>query len=309
MRILTEYNCDETNTRTETVLMTMVGGGKYGVGSTEPTWVPECTFTTLHKTRNGRPFHGSNIATATPGGRKPIWPPVPSRKLPALFRSSKCSASIATTRRRALSNLQVARSTPPSAQAGFAPVSPFSERPESNLSRPHTRAATKLSREFRPAAGAESTFKTHVQHAKAALLKNDLKKAGRELRAAGEYLGKAGASAPAAAKEGLEASAWTKKDTKTTWRALKGAADDLEDGATAVGRDVGDSSKDVTKGTREIAGKLVQDGPPKRSAEAWMRLARSLPILAGTRDQSCDLRVTAGSGGIFRIDRRGTRMR
>ncbi|MGD1092049.1 MAG: hypothetical protein ABSB35_08660 [Bryobacteraceae bacterium] len=154
-----------------------------------------------------------------------------------------------------------------------------------------------------PAAGAESTFKAHVQHAKAALLKKDLKKAGRELRAAGEYLGKAGASAPAAAKEGLEASAkemrtlaegvekgtvtdvkrideasargyhalanekfvtateaWTKTDTKATGRALKGAADDLEDGATAAGKDAGDASKDVAKRTREIAGKLVQGG-------------------------------------------------
>lgn len=153
------------------------------------------------------------------------------------------------------------------------------------------------------AAGAESTFKTHVQHAKAALLKNDLKKAGRELRAAGEYLGKAGASAPAEAKEGLEASAkemrtlaedvekgtvtdlkrideasarayhalanekfvtateaWTRKDTKATGRAFKGAADDLEDGATAAGRDAGDASKDVAKGARELAGKLVQGG-------------------------------------------------
>src|SRR5579863_5983060 len=33
-------------------------------------------------------------------------------------------------------------------------------------------------------------------------------------------------------------------------------------------------------------------GLPKRSAEAWMRLARSLPILAGAPDQSSDLRVT-----------------
>jgi hypothetical protein len=152
-----------------------------------------------------------------------------------------------------------------------------------------------------PAAGAESTFKTHVHHAKGALLKKDLKKAGRELRAAGEYLGKAAASAPGAAKEGLEASAkemstlaedvekgtvtdmkrideasargyhalaneqfvtateaWTQKDTKATGHALKGAADDLEDGATAVGKDAGDASKDVAKGTREVAGKLVQ---------------------------------------------------
>ena len=152
-----------------------------------------------------------------------------------------------------------------------------------------------------PAAGAESSFKTHVQHAKAALLKKDLKKAGRELRAAGENLGMAAASAPAAGKEGLEASAkemrtladdvekgtvtdvkrideasargyhalanekfvtateaWTKKDTKETGRALKGAADDLEDGATAAGRGTDDASKDVAKDTREIAGKLVQ---------------------------------------------------
>ena len=71
-----------------------------------------------------------------------------------------------------------------------------------------------------PVAGAESTFKTHVQHAKAALLKKDFKRAGRELRAAGEYLGKAGASAPGAAKEGLEASA---KETRTL-------AEDVENG-------------------------------------------------------------------------------
>lgn len=152
-----------------------------------------------------------------------------------------------------------------------------------------------------PAAGAERTFKTHVEHAKAALLKHDVKTAGSDLRAASEDLGKAAASAPGAATEGLTASAkemrtvsedvekgtvtdvkridqvsargyhalakasyvkategWTKKDAKVTGRALKNAADDLEDGAMAAGKDAGGGSRDVAHGTREVAGKLVQ---------------------------------------------------
>lgn len=54
---------------------------------------------------------------------------------------------------------------------------------------------------------AEVPFKPHIEHAKAALLKKDLTKAGGELRAAADYLWKAGASSPGAAKEGLESAA------------------------------------------------------------------------------------------------------
>ena len=83
-----------------------------------------------------------------------------------------------------------------------------------------------------PAAGAEAVYKDHVEHAKAALLKKDLKGAGRELRAAGDYLGKAVASAPGAAKEGLEASA----------KELRALADDVEKGTVSDAKRIDEAS-------------------------------------------------------------------
>ncbi|MCZ2152055.1 MAG: hypothetical protein LC126_30295 [Bryobacterales bacterium] len=152
-----------------------------------------------------------------------------------------------------------------------------------------------------PAAGAESKLKPRLEHAKAALLGKDLKRAGSDLRAAGAYLGKAAANAPAASKEGLEASAremqslagdvekgavtdtrkidqasarayhalaneryvaasaaWSRHDAKSAGRALRAAADHLEDGSEALGKGTGDSARDVANGTREIARKLIQ---------------------------------------------------
>lgn len=150
-------------------------------------------------------------------------------------------------------------------------------------------------------AAAESAVKKHVEHAKAALLKKDLKTAGRDLRSVGGDLGKAARNSPAAAKEGLESSAremkvlagdvgkgtvadakriddasgrayhalarerfvtatgaWAKKETKATGRALKEAADHLEDGAAVAGKEAGDSAKEVARGTRDVSAKLIQ---------------------------------------------------
>jgi len=53
--------------------------------------------------------------------------------------------------------------------------------------------------------------------------------------------------------------AWAKKDTKATGKALKEAADHLEDGAAVAGKDAGDSAKEVVRGTRDVSGKLIQE--------------------------------------------------
>ena len=52
--------------------------------------------------------------------------------------------------------------------------------------------------------------------------------------------------------------AWSRKDAKATGRALQDASTHLEDGVAAARRDVSATSYDVAKGTREMAGKLVQ---------------------------------------------------
>lgn len=151
------------------------------------------------------------------------------------------------------------------------------------------------------ASAAEPTVKRHLDHARTAILKRDMKTAGRELRAASENLFQAAKNSPGAAKEGLEASgrelttlaedvekgsvietrrldeaagrafhalaherfvtaseAWAKKDARTTGRALREAADYLEDGASAVDRDTKSVTKDVVRSSRDIAGKLVR---------------------------------------------------
>jgi hypothetical protein len=83
-----------------------------------------------------------------------------------------------------------------------------------------------------PAVGAESSVKKHFEHGKAALMKKNLKAAGRELRGASEDLGKAARSSSAAAKEGLESSA----------REVRSLGEDVEKGAVTDTKRIDDAA-------------------------------------------------------------------
>ena len=65
LRVFSKYADDEANTRTQTVLMMMVGGGKIAA-STELTWAPEFTSAMQHPMEQDKPFLGSNTAIPQP---------------------------------------------------------------------------------------------------------------------------------------------------------------------------------------------------------------------------------------------------
>lgn len=83
-----------------------------------------------------------------------------------------------------------------------------------------------------PAAAAKPAVKKHLEHARAAMLKKDLKTAGRELLTASEDLAKAARNSPGAAKEGLEASS----------RELRTLAEDVEKGSVTETKRIDDAA-------------------------------------------------------------------